>query len=133
MKRFLVPLAVLALAACTSPTTGTSTSPAASLQQFTLTDLTAAAADATANNDTIAAQCWNGLIPIVQALPQPTSLVPTTPGLASAFQKARDAVNTTGNTLSPATQTKIAQACGPLAFDTQAFFAKVGLALLPLK
>ncbi len=61
------------------------------------TDLQAAAADATAHNDPVAAQCWNGLIPVVaeiKAILNPPAAAPTplTPaiGVFSSFQQLRD-------------------------------------------
>lgn len=101
-----------------------------------ISDLQAAAADAKAHNDPIAAQCWTGLVPIAQQLQalaaaQASTTAPQKPlGVFSAFQDARDAkagVNQLVLALGSAQLAQLRQAvdlaCGPLVVDAQAGIA----------
>ena len=150
MKRFFVPLTLalaLALGACSTlepipvpvPSPGPSPSPAPSLSADPLTnlinkintvlipDLQAALADATAKGDTVAAQCYAGLIPIVQNLQtNPPIVLPPAPiGIVTAFQDARDiraGVTGAPNALKQLRQS-INLACGALQVDITAGIA----------
>lgn len=104
--RYLIALLALMLAGCYSapayksdPTPGVMTKLAKMPKKDATSDLQAAAADALAHNDPVAAQCWNGLIPVVaeiQAIlnppaPPPAPAVPAAKGVFSGFQQIRDA------------------------------------------
>lgn len=99
------------------------------LSKFTLADLAAAAADATAHNDPEAAMCWNGLGPVVQAIGTGGALpsVPKIAGGASLFQAVRDllqgGLGATAGT--PLIIKQINMACGPLYVSARADIAKV--------
>jgi hypothetical protein len=101
-----------------------------------LPDLQAAAADAKAHNDLIAAQCWSGLVPIAQQLQaqaaaQASTAAPQKPlGVVSAFQDARDAKAGVNQLMLALGSVQLAQlrqavdlACGPLVVDAQAGIA----------
>lgn len=85
--------ALLPLCACACQTVGTNTdgSPE-SLSQFTVADLKAADADAVANGDEIAHQCYPALEQFIGSLPSSNAST-TVVGAFSAFQKARDVRN----------------------------------------
>lgn len=99
------------------------------LSKFTTADLQAAAADATKHNDPEAAMCWNGLIPIVQAIgtggAQPS--VPKIVGGASLFQAIRDVLQggIGANAGTPVIIKQINMACGPLYVSAKADILKV--------
>lgn len=94
--------------------------PVAVIQAFTVTDLQAALADARGQTppDTVSAQCFTALIPIVQsgvANPFPTGL-----GAFQALQKARDAQAFVSNLQSPTGPlSALNVACAPLILSTQ--------------
>jgi hypothetical protein len=103
-----------------------SADPVADITTIALADLNAAAADATAHNDVVAAQCYAGLVPVVQqvqallpgALPKPI-------GVVTAFQTARDVkagLAAQGGVLAKL-RAQINQACAALWVD-----ANVGIA-----
>jgi hypothetical protein len=89
------------------------------LQAFTVADLTAALADATAAKDTVAATCWAALIPVVQAQGATLGVLPV--GAVSAFQKARD-VGVGIKVGLPALNVP----CAPLVLDTQNTLLRLG-------
>lgn len=143
MKTFLAAASIAALLSGCAPgpigvsvTTGgasgaSATSAQTALQQFTVTDLQAALADATAHNDTVAATCYTALIPAVQNLP---SLLPAArpKGGFSAFQAARDGIN--GLTGLPGQLKALNVPCAPLVLDAETTIvglgAKVGLGVV---
>lgn len=96
------------------------------LQTFTADDLNAALADAKANNDTAAVNCYSALLPIVQsgvANPLPTGL-----GGFRLLQKARDAKTLLANLQSP--NGPLAQlniACAPVIIDAQNTMIQLGI------
>lgn len=96
--------------------------PVTDITTLTLADLNAAAADATAHNDVVAAQCYTGLIPVVQAVQGVLPQSGATPiGVVTAFQTARDvkaALAATSGTLARL-RAQINLACAPLLIDTQ--------------
>lgn len=96
------------------------------LQTFTETDLQAALADATANNDTAAVNCYTALLPIVQsgvANPLPAGL-----GGFQLLQKARDAKTLLSNLQSPnGPLAKLNIACAPLIIDAQNTMIQLGI------
>lgn len=102
-----------------SPITA-STNPAAALQQFTLTDVQNALADAQANHDTVAANCYTALEAAIKAQ-APATAVPVT-GVLSAFQKMRDLQQGVQVGL-PALNIP----CAPLVLSTQQTLLKLGL------
>lgn len=109
-----------------APAAQTTVDPLAVIQKFTETDLTAALADATANNDTAAINCYTALLPIVKsgvANPLPTSL-----GGFQLLQKARDLKTMLSNLQSP--NGPLAQlniACAPLVLDVQNTMVLLGV------
>lgn len=110
-----------ALGGCASTTPGgTATSPVAALQQFTLTDAQNALADAQANHDTVAANCYVALAAAIKAQ-APATAVPVS-GVLSAFQKLRDLQQGVQVGL-PALNIP----CAPLVLDTQQTLLKLGL------
>jgi hypothetical protein len=78
------------------------------IRTIALADLEQATAEAKAMNDTIAAQCYDAWIAFVQAR-QGAAPASDTPGVVTAFQRARDFVNA----LRPGSGIKTA--CAPLA------------------
>lgn len=96
------------------------------VQTFTVDDLTAALADAQANNDTAAANCYSALLPIVKsgvANPFPKGL-----GGFQLLQKARDAKALAASLQSP--NGPLAQlniACAPLVMDVQNTLIQLGI------
>lgn len=97
MRGMIVAACALALSGCSTLTswqasiTGAATTAntnAAALAKLALSDLQAAQADAQANNDTAASQCYAALIPLAQARSNATT---NTPGAVTTFQIARDA------------------------------------------
>lgn len=122
------------------PSSGTVANPASGLgnligqvQQFTVSDLQAALADANAQipPDTRHGPCWSALIPVAQQSinnPLPTSL-----GLAQLAQKSFDIQNRLGQPLIP---DSVVTACALTVFDLKMDFAKlaglVGLKALPV-
>jgi hypothetical protein len=102
--------------------------PAAVLQQFTLTDLQAALADALAQNppDTIAGNCYQELVTVVQS--PAINPLPTGPGAFQLFQKARDLKNIVSALQSnngPLTALNVA--CAPLVIDVQTTLIRLGV------
>src|SRR5260221_4521221 len=102
--------------------------PAGVLQQFPLTDLQAALADASAQNppDTIAANCYQELITVVQS--PAINPLPSGPGAFQLFQKARDLKNLVAAMQSnngPLQALNIA--CAPLVIDVQTTLIRLGV------
>jgi hypothetical protein len=130
-KLIILALALPLLSACsgqvqvsapatTSPIV-TSTDPLAQLKAFTLSDLTAATADAHATGDQTAYQCYDYLITWLPTLPSFTPA--TNVGAVLAFQKLRDlnaSANNVQNSLKP-----LNLACAPLVIDTQTTINKL--------
>lgn len=136
VTRNLIALGLAALAAgCTPNTAGGAANPPAALgqvqatlQKFTVADLQAADADAKAHHDTIAATCYEALIPVVQAQP---SLIPSAlpKGLFTAFQEGRDGVSAIQAV--PSALKGLNVACGPLVLDAQQTILALGLKVAP--
>ena len=93
------------------------------LAKFTENDLTIASKDAAAHGDIEASACWDGLLPIIQALHTAagtpgamTGLLPKIAGAASLFQAIRDFQQGGGAARSgtPLILKQINLACGPL-------------------
>lgn len=109
-----------------------STNPLTSLQNFTLADLNAAAADAAAQNppDTRHGQCWTALATVVQAI-QPGGILPSGLGVAQLAQKAFDLQSTFQG--HQAWKDTLATACAltvaDLATDLNTLIAKAGLSV----
>ena len=116
----LLGLAMLGGCANTGTTPTATVNPAAALQQFTLTDVQNALADAAANHDTVAANCYTALEAAIQAQGAATT-VPVT-GVLSAFQKMRDLQQGVQVGL-PALNIP----CAPLVLSTQQTLLKLGL------
>ena len=91
-----------------------------SLIAATVADLQAADADALANNDVFADECYKGAIVYVQAHPLPLPAPGNPVGIVSTFQAGRDLVKS-GQRLSglvaKGIPPELVQACGPLALD----------------
>lgn len=103
------------------PSSPVVTDPLGQLKAFTLTDLTAASADAHAVGDQTAYLCYDYLINWLPTLPsfQPTTNV----GAVLAFQKLRDLnanVSNVQNALKP-----LNIACAPLVIDSQTTINKL--------
>ena len=135
LKCLFVVLFAGMLAAC-SPSGGTSgasssgQNPTAALTAFTVADLQAAQADALAQTppDTVAANCYAALIPVVQgALAQAGAVGTGIKGGFSAFQKARDGVKLAQGGI----PSSLNVACAPLVLDAAntviGIAAKVGI------
>lgn len=104
------------------------TNPAQILQQFALSDLQAALADAQAQNppDTLAGMCWQELITVVQS--PAVNPLPAGPGAFQLFQKARDLKNLVAAMQSNSGPLQAVNiACAPLVFDTQATLIQLGV------
>jgi hypothetical protein len=100
------------------------------LQQFTVTDLQAALADAQAQTppDQTAIQCYQALIPFVNN--QTQSILPTGAGAFQALQKARDAKAYISNIQSPTGPlAALNLACAPLVLDVQNTLLTMGVTL----
>lgn len=109
-------------------TTQVEQNPATVLQQFTLSDLQAALADAQGQTppDTLAANCYTQLITIVQS--PAASPLPAGPGAFQLFQKARDLKNLVASIQAnqgPMQQLQIA--CAPLVLDAQNTLIQLGI------
>ena len=104
------------------------TNPILVLQSFTVADLQAADADAKAQSppDTIASNCYEALIPIVQsniANPFPTGL-----GGFQLLQKSRDALAIVANIQSPTGPlASLNVACAPLVMSVQNTLIQLGV------
>lgn len=95
-------------------------------------DLNAALADATAQNDQFAVQCYSGVIAYNAANP-PAAFGGNIVGVVSGFQAARDTVkeiNSNGEDFIPAA---LVSACGPLALDAEHDIGHASLMLFGLK
>lgn len=99
------------------------TDPLADLKAFTLADLQAASADAHANNDATAYQCYDFLAKVLPTLPtfQPGSTV----GAVLAFQKLRDLQS--GLQSQQGALKSLDVACAPLVIDTQTTINRLAL------
>lgn len=96
------------------------------VKQFTIDDLTAAAADAEAQTPPDpAGECWRVLIPMVQAQ---QSLLPKGLGLAQAIQKARDIQRQT----QAGVPDQIKAKCAIILWDAEGALLKLGIRLTPL-
>jgi hypothetical protein len=150
--RAVLPLAVagalaLGLAACAGPAATTAPAGAAGaaksgavqplpgLAAFVTTDLQNAASIAKANNDATAAQCYEYLIPQVQAAQQQlATLAPSNiSGGFSAFEAGRVAVNNVKGIAGGGVPQALNDACAPLVLDAGATLvglaAKVGVTI----
>lgn len=102
--------------------------PAAVLQQFTLSDLQNALADAQAQvpPDMIAANCYQQLITVVQS--PAVNPLPSQLGAFSAFQKARDLKNMVVALQTPnGPLAQLNMACAPLVVDVQTTLINLGV------
>jgi hypothetical protein len=102
--------------------------PVVVLQTFTVADLKSALADANAQTppDTVAANCYMALIPIVQS--GATNPLPTGIGGFQLLQKGRDLKATIANLQSPTGPlAALNTACAPLIVDTQATLIQLGI------
>ncbi len=98
------------------------------VQQFTGDDLNAAIADAKAQNppDTIAVNCYQALLPIVQG--GVANPLPASPGVFQALQKARDAQALLANMQSPTGPLAgVNAACAPLVLAAQNTLVQLGI------
>ena len=98
------------------------------VQQFTGDDLNAAIADAKAQNppDTIAVNCYQALLPIVQG--GVANPLPASPGVFQALQKARDAQALLANMQSPTGPLAgVNAACAPLVLAAQNTLVQIGI------
>jgi len=115
----VMPLLTLAAATMPSHAAVSITLDLNALETATVSDLTAAKADADAHNDVFASQCYAGAAAFVQAHPLSLPVLPSF-GVVSAFQGARDAVKTVAAKKSTGLiPPELIQACGPLALDVQ--------------
>lgn len=91
-----------------------------SLITATVADLQAADADALANKDVFADECYVGAIAYVQAHPLPLPAPGNPVGIVSAFQAGRDVVKggqRIAGLVAKGIPPELVQACGPLALD----------------
>lgn len=96
------------------------------VKQFTINDLTAAAADA--DNQVPpdpAGDCWRALIPVIQTQ---QSLLPAGLGLAQAIQKARDLQRRAQRGVSDDIKAK----CAIVLWDAEAALIKLGVNIAPV-
>lgn len=100
--------------------------PISVIQTFTAADIQAALDDANANGDTVSAQCWAALLPIVQTgigNPLPAGL-----GAFQALQKARDLQRLAGSINAPGgPMDKLNTACAPVILSTQNTLIQLGI------
>lgn len=101
---------------------------AQTLQKFTVADLQAADADAKVHGDTVAATCYEALVPIVQS--QASPLPGAAPaGAVTAFQQARDGLNAVEGI--PSALKGLNVPCGPLVVDAEQTLIQLGLKIAP--
>jgi hypothetical protein len=109
-------------------TTQVQENPLLLLQNFTEADLQAALADATANNDTAAVNCYNALLGMIKT--GVANPLPAGPGLFQALQKARDAKALIANLNSPTGPlANLNNACAPLVLDAQNTLLGLGVGI----
>ena len=109
-------------------TTQVQENPLLLLQNFTEADLQAALADATANNDTAAVNCYTALLGIIKT--GVANPLPAGPGLFQALQKARDAKALIANLNSPTGPlANLNNACAPLVLDAQNTLLGLGVGI----
>lgn len=141
MKKIILALALVAFAtpalaqspakpAAKQPLTAASAqqNPIALLQQFSVSDLQAALADANAQTppDVTSAQCYSALITIVQS--PITNPLPAGPGVFQALQKARDAKANLASLLSPTGPLQnLNIACAPLVMSVNNTLLALGV------
>lgn len=119
--KLTLPVPIAPAAAATPAPSPTPSDPLTGLKQFTLSDLTAASADAHSNNDQTAYQCYDYLIKVLPTLP---SFTPgSTVGAVLAFQKVRDLQNGLVSVNGQLKQLNLA--CAPLVIDTQTTINKL--------
>lgn len=115
--------------------------PAAAAVGFNITDivrasdadLNAAIADAAANNDAFATQCYSGILAYNAANPKKSLNGITAPvGVVSAFQTSRDIVKGAQNPIEFLPK-EIVLACGALALDVQGDLARAAPTFLGLR
>lgn len=100
--------------------------PIAMLQQFSITDLQAALADAQASNDVTTIPCWTALLAAAQAQQSAAPVLPA--GVFSAIQKARDLKVQAANLLAPnGPLAQLNVACAPLLMDANATLLALGV------
>lgn len=112
------------LAACLLVPFSAHAGPLSALQKFTVTDLNAAIADATARNDTRHLPCWQALLPWVNGLSVGVHL-PTAPGFAELAQSVFDGEASLGKPLVP---DAVVTACALTISDLNMTFAQLALA-----
>lgn len=95
-------------------------------------DLNAAIADATANNDTFAVQCYSGILAYNAANPKKPLTAGKPVGVVSAFQTSRDIVKGIQNPADLIPKDLVA-ACGALALDVQGDIARAAPTFLGLR
>ena len=121
--KLTLPVPIAPAAAATPAPSPTPSDPLTGLKQFTLSDLTAASADAHSNNDQTAYQCYDYLIKVLPTLP---SFTPgSTVGAVLAFQKVRDLQNGLVSVNGQLKQLNLA--CAPLVNDVTITLTKLGL------
>jgi hypothetical protein len=120
------PKAAVAPSTAAAPKTQTVANPLAVIQAFTEADLTAALADATANKDTAAINCYTALLPIVQS--GVANPLPTTLGGFELLQKARDLQSMLASLQSPnGPLSQLNIACAPLVLSVQNTLVLLGV------
>lgn len=110
-------------------TTQVQENPLLLLESFTESDLTAAIADANAQNppDLAASTCYNAILKTLQTLAPPTASTGQI-GAFQALQKARDAKAFALNLLSPTgPMAALNIACAPLVIDAQNTLLMMGV------
>ena len=135
MRALMVLLAAALVTGCASTApmnlggaNASASSPLASLQSFTVDDLTAALADATAHNDTVAMTCWATLLPIVKGgVPS----APSIKGIASAVQAKRDLLGAAGSSQVADLRKAITVGCAALFVEENRTLLKFGAGALP--
>lgn len=114
----------------TLTTTTAQKNPLLVLQTFTITDLQNALADAQAQTppDTVAATCYQALIPLVQNANGAKGLIPKSLGAVQVLQKARDAKQFLATLNSPTGPLAgLNVACAPLVLDVQTTLIQLGI------
>jgi hypothetical protein len=113
-------------AAATTPAPAGIAGALAKVQAWTVTDLNAALADATAHGDQVAMTCYPALITLVQNATTTGALPSATPkGAFSTFQAGRDLANAA--TGLPGTLKGLNVPCGPMALDAEQTIAQLAL------
>lgn len=130
LKPLVILLTLIGLTGCTtaSPGGNASVSGLAALQQFTVTDLTAALTSAIKHEDEVAGRCWMTLLPIVQAgVPQADPIK----GLASALQTKRNLMGQGGDDQVAALRKRVTLGCSALFIEENRELMKLGVSAFP--